>query len=479
MIRWPLLLLLAGLRAACPVAAEASPQTVGAVADAAAADLRQALDELAQLRTQIEAERLTLAQKLANLEQAVLDERAALQRAQREEANQLVLLGVQRNDVLRLSNEVRLLEGLLNEYRRTVETRLSVAEMSRDHDLLRQTAAAADSPDLAPADKLTRQLEFVAATLTRLEAAWGGDRFPGQALSPEGLVVKGQFLQLGPAAYFSSDDGAVAGVVEQRLNSAEPNVVALTPHQTDALRQVIVGRAGELPLDTTSGNALRLRATRDPLTVHLAKGGPVMVPILALGALVVVVFGIKWQQIRRVRVAEPAELRAIVEALGANQPARAERQARAIAGPVGEMLAMAIQHHREPKEYIEEVMYEKMLETRPRLERWVPFLALAAAAAPLLGLLGTVTGMINTFNMITVFGTGDPKTLAGGISEALITTEFGLIVAIPSLLLHAVLSRRVKGVLGSMEQTATAFINALPAPALATLNPQPQTLNHA
>jgi biopolymer transport protein ExbB len=96
-------------------------------------------------------------------------------------------------------------------------------------------------------------------------------------------------------------------------------------------------------------------------------------------------------------------------------------------------------------------------------------LALSAAAAPLLGLLGTVTGMINTFNMITVFGAGDPKTLAGGISEALITTEFGLVVAIPSLLLHAVLSRRVKGVLASMEQTTVAFINGLPSQTEETL----------
>jgi biopolymer transport protein ExbB len=109
-------------------------------------------------------------------------------------------------------------------------------------------------------------------------------------------------------------------------------------------------------------------------------------------------------------------------------------------------------------------MYEKMLVTKPRLERLMPMLALSAATAPLLGLLGTVTGMINTFNMITVFGTGDPKTLAGGISEALITTEFGLIVAVPSLLLHAFISRKGKGVLNSMEQTTVGFINGVNAP---------------
>ena len=78
-----------------------------------------------------------------------------------------------------------------------------------------------------------------------------------------------------------------------------------------------------------------------------------------------------------------------------------------------------------------------------------------------LGLLGTVTGMIKTFKLITVFGTGDARALSSGISEALITTEFGLLVAIPTLLMHAILARTAKGVLASMEQTGLAFVNGL------------------
>jgi len=453
--------------------------TAETLAEAARADLRAALDELSALRQQIEAERLPLAQKLAELEQRVLDERAALQRAQREEANQMVLLGVLRSEVQGHSNEVRALESLFGEYRRTLETRLPIAELARYREALREAAAAAEAPDLAPADKLARQLQFVATTLQRLEAAVGGDRFPGQALSPAGVVVKGIFLQFGPGSYFLSEDGAVQGVVEQRLNSPEPNVAELPPAHRAALRDLIAKGSGQLPVDPTVGNALRLQATRDPLAVHIAKGGPVMVPILALGAVALLIFTVKWLQVRRVRVATSTDLRAILAALEAGHRDVAERRARAIPGPVGEMLVGAVQHHREPKEYIEEVMYEKMLATRPRLERLVPFLALAAAAAPLLGLLGTVTGMINTFNMITVFGTGDPKTLAGGISEALITTEFGLIVAIPSLLLHAILSRKVKGVLASMEQTATAFINGLPDTPAGTAPPVNPLPSHA
>ena len=76
--------------------------------------------------------------------------------------------------------------------------------------------------------------------------------------------------------------------------------------------------------------------------------------------------------------------------------------------------------------------------------------------------LPVLPGLINTFNLISVFGTGDPRMLSSGISEALITTMYGLIVAIPALLLHAVVSRKAKGLLASMEQAAVAFVNGTP-----------------
>ena len=139
----------------------------------------------------------------------------------------------------------------------------------------------------------------------------------------------------------------------------------------------------------------------------------------------------------------------------------AVEEAGAISGPAGAMLLAGAEHLGEPRELVEEVMFEKMLSTKLRLNGWLPFVAICATSAPLLGLLGTVTGIMNTFSLMTVFGTGDPKTLSSGISEALITTEYGLIVAIPSLLLHAFLSRRARRVLDEMEQAAIAFLNQL------------------
>jgi biopolymer transport protein ExbB len=111
-------------------------------------------------------------------------------------------------------------------------------------------------------------------------------------------------------------------------------------------------------------------------------------------------------------------------------------------------------------ELSDEVMNEVMLETQPKLERFLSLINVTAAIAPLLGLLGTVTGIIKTFEMMAIFGAGDPKPLIGGISEALITTELGLILAIPALLMSALLSRKAQSLLSKMERSAVAFSNA-------------------
>ena len=110
---------------------------------------------------------------------------------------------------------------------------------------------------------------------------------------------------------------------------------------------------------------------------------------------------------------------------------------------------------------MEEALYEKYLAAQPPLQKGLALIAIASATAPLLGLLGTVTGMIHTFDLIDIFGTGDAKSLASGISEALITTKFGLIVAIPALIIHALMRRKVQGIKATMEMISLAFLNGL------------------
>jgi biopolymer transport protein ExbB len=107
---------------------------------------------------------------------------------------------------------------------------------------------------------------------------------------------------------------------------------------------------------------------------------------------------------------------------------------------------------------IEDAVQEALLHHTPAFQARLAFIGLCAAVAPLLGLLGTVTGMITTFKMVTLFGTSDPKVMAGGISEALITTEGGLYVAIPSLLLRGVLGSFAEASLGKLESGAISVV---------------------
>jgi biopolymer transport protein ExbB len=229
--------------------------------------------------------------------------------------------------------------------------------------------------------------------------------------------------------------------------------------QTEQVRAIAESGIGSLPFDPTLGAAQKIEATEDTLREHIMKGGPVMVPILLLATAAVVVALFKWAQLARVPTPSNRRVQALLQAVKNGDYADARKKVKDFRGPTGEMLRAGLENIAEPKELVEEVMFEKMLETRLRLQSFLPFVAVAAAAAPLLGLLGTVTGIINTFKLITVFGTGDAKTLSSGISEALITTEFGLIVAIPSLLLHAYLSRRARRFVDSMEKTAISFLN--------------------
>lgn len=126
--------------------------------------------------------------------------------------------------------------------------------------------------------------------------------------------------------------------------------------------------------------------------------------------------------------------------------------------PLGRVLAVADENPNLDTETLELKLNEAVLKEIPSLENSLTLLKIIAAVAPLLGLLGTVTGMIITFQSITIFGAGDPKTMASGISSALITTVLGLIVAIPTLLAHTVVSGRAKRVIHVLEEQAAGII---------------------
>lgn len=441
---------------------QGAAQDLEGLSAAASADLQKALAELSAARKEIETERLPLARQITELEQKLAERKAELSRAQRFQENQLVELNALKADARRQADEVKYIESLLTEYGKAFRSRLLFIEEPRYQPDFERVDKAANAPDLPPAERFSQRSALLETSLKRNKAALGGEIFEGKALDKQGRVQQGKVALIGPVAMFATAAGETAGILQQELNRADPSVVAVDKKLVAASHALVTSGTGQLALDPTLGNAFKLTALKETMYEKIAKGGPVMAPLLLLGAAALVVAFFKWLQLSRIRLASERDLQRVLRHLENGEQEKALAHARSIPGAAGDLLATAVEHADEKKEYIEEIVYEKMLGARTRLERGIAFLALTATAGPLMGLLGTVTGMIATFKLISSFGSGDPKLLAAGISEALIATATGMAVAIPALLLHAFLSRKAKGIIGSMEQTAVGFINGVP-----------------
>ncbi len=424
-------------------------------------DLKKSLTELSGARKQIEEERLPMARQLRELEQKLTERRADYAKAQRFQENQLVELNALKAEARVCADEVKYVDALMTEYTRAFRSRLNFVEEPHYTSMLQAVEKAAVVPDLSGSERFKLRTELLTGALTRSENALGGEIFEGRALDKQGRSQVGKVALIGPVAMFAGPTDETAGLLQQELNKADPSVVKVTEVSDADRRSLATSGTGMLLLDPTLGNAFKLSALDETLFHQLKQGGLIMIPLLGLGAASILLALFKYIHLSRICVASETDLQRVLDRLENKDPEAALAHARSIPGPVGSMLATAVEHWDEKKEYIEEILYEKMLGARTKIERGLAFLALAATTGPLLGLLGTVMGMIATFKMISMAGSGDPKQLAAGISEALICTATGMAVAIPALLLHSFLSRKAKGIVGSMEHTAVGFINGL------------------
>ena len=410
------------------------------------ARLEERVQALAAFREQVAAERGPLNTELRELQ-------AQLSELRREHTDKMRLVDVRNLDLSKLTSKNQSLDAdakyvstLLSDYVRNFDSRLHVVERQRYREVLGQAKLAAENTALAESEVFATQTALVDASIDRFDDALGGVLFDGHAVDPNGQVKEGTFVLIGPAAIFEANDGTGTGSVEQRVDSSEPAAMRFSVPEDEKAASMLIrtGGAGSFPLDPTLGNAVKLEATQDTFIEHVQKGGAVMIPIFVLAGTALLIALIKWFSLMMVRKPSKRRVKALLEAVSRRDEQAAKEKAEALLGPTGRMLCSGVEHLREPRELIEEVMYESVLRTKHSLNSFLPFIAICAASAPLLGLLGTVTGIINTFNLISVYGTGNAGSLSAGISEALITTKFGLIVAIPSLLLHAYLSRKAK-----------------------------------
>ncbi len=193
----------------------------------------------------------------------------------------------------------------------------------------------------------------------------------------------------------------------------------------------------------------------------LKAGGLIMIPILLCSVLAVAIIIERFWTLRIQKIAPPGLVKDLIASLRKKDLNAAKLREIKQSSPLGQILAAGLVNARFGREIMKESIEEEASHVIHELERFLTALGTIAAVSPLLGLLGTVVGMIDVFTEIQVAGTGNTAALAGGISKALITTASGLTVAIPALVFHRYFQRRVDEVVVEMEQQALRVVEVV------------------
>ncbi|MDG1326079.1 MAG: MotA/TolQ/ExbB proton channel family protein [Opitutales bacterium] len=420
----------------------------------AKADLKEAIVSLAELREQIETEKIPLARRVSILEGKARKLRGELEHYLRLRDNREASLLQLEKEVKESEADLDYSINLFNDY------------ISSWHHGNPPAEQELWSPQLSPLlldpqKKATREESldsFFRATLLSIEAislSAGGISFSGDAIvPPEGTREDGTFWSIGPTIFFSGINGS-AGFLErsfssiqsqnlslssQSVLSSEPaRLVPASTSTSDLINQAIqIESANQevviLAMDPTLGKALVMEKGELSVFEELQKGGIWIYPILFFAVLSFIIAVVKAFQIIKVKLPKK------VASLEGNY-----------SGPFELLRKTSKGYQGKNPEILEEILYEAIIDMQVKLEKALPLIAVTAATAPLLGLLGTVTGMIDVFRQITNFANPENSELARGISEALVTTKFGLVTAIPSLIAHALLTRRLQGIISKME----------------------------
>jgi len=283
----------------------------------------------------------------------------------------------------------------------------------------------------------------------------------GSFFLADGTQVAGTLISVGSIATYGVSDagsGALAPLGEGRLALRNPEAAA------DA--KALLAGAAPATLGIFLHESLqqaappeKVRTLRDLMT----DGGTIGWIIVVLGALGLLGALGRTVSIGRVARGAASTVEEVTRLITAGSLDEAVLRCRRGGGAVGEVLGTLLSNRDRSRAAMEDLLAEGLLRIEPQVKRFGAELRVVAAVAPLLGLLGTVTGMIATFEVITQFGTGDPKMLSGGISAALVTTQLGLVVAIPMLLIGNVLSAWGDGVLTTLEEGALRMLNVVRA----------------
>ena len=411
-------------------------------------ELTQAQEALSEERERIVDEKVPLARELREVQQRLLEQGEIRRQLEAQREGGRFELDQLKSEEMSTRETATYFKNQATRVRQDFEAKLIVGERFSYAGTLLAADQTHGADDFS-IEQAEAQWTVIEAALDRIDAMPGGTRFETEAVSQTSIVTTGTALQWGPVVFFKAAAGKEAGSLVSD-DTLQAKLRTLSPQHAAAAGALVDGKDVSVAFDPTLGQAALIQQETVSLVEHLALGGFWMIPICGFGLLALMTAIWKWFTLSRVKLPSVPEFELLARDtdsdLGQYQ------------GETQQLVSSLLAAERASADVREAELDVAYQEFKFKMNRWLPLIALTAGVAPLLGLLGTVTGMIKTFQLISLFGAGDAKLLSSGISEALITTEFGLVVAIPALVFHAYLQRRVKKILVSsanlMEQAS-------------------------
>lgn len=432
-------------------AAEDAAKDTGAVETPAATTLTELLelvknDKVRQSRTN--AKRIQEFQSKRNQQRALLNDAIAEKKRQEArtkrlkaqyEANDKTLAELEAAKLLKAGSLGEMI-GVVRQvagdsaarFRRSVVS----AQFPGRHTFLEELAQAKVFPEIPEIRKLWEEIQVEMTEQSKIV------KFTTEIVNRDGRKEERTIDRIGGFNLVSNGEYLVYNAEEQDINQllSQPKgdfVGTIDPYQA-------AGSGVErLAIDPSRGSILTIEVQRESWPERVEKyAGPVGAAIgvvLVIGLLIVLerlftLVTLKGKMSAQAKSSTPGN------------------------NPLGRIMAVYLANKDDDTENLELKLDEAVLKETPRIERGITIIKVFAAVAPLMGLLGTVTGMIETFQSITLYGAGDPKVMAGGISSALITTVLGIVAALPLILLHSVVSGIAKGLNHMLEEQSTGLI---------------------
>ncbi|MCE0492510.1 MotA/TolQ/ExbB proton channel family protein [Vibrio salinus] len=368
-------------------------------------------------------------------------------RALQKEIDQLTKKFSQNEDKLaRLEKKLSLESGSLGEifgvvrqnakeFQSGLSNSVTTADHAQFNSVIKQIVSAKSLPSLKQLTDLSKAFaEQIYASNEIKEIKVPFINHQGQKQT-QSVIRLGNLALIGKNGYLNWDSNqheAVSYLVQPDMS---PTVATLSP--------LLAGNTQYLPVDPSRGVIISQLANEPTLADRLKAGGvigKIIIGLLIIGLIIAITRGISLS-INKQKIRKQLKTPDII---GNN--------------PLGRVLSVYKKDEPQTVEALELRLLEAVVDEQSNLDKGLSMLKLLAALAPMLGLLGTVTGMIETFQVITMFGNGDPKVMAGGISMALVTTVLGLVAAMPLLLAHNILSSQSESIRNILEKQGISLV---------------------